>query len=231
MQKKLFLLMLLVASIALSGCALVVKDPVRDAQQVIVDVNGETVDKQTMNRAISDYTNYMMNYYYQIYGMMGQSFNPSSIDTSAYPQQVVDSQVRQLVLKQKFAAMPELAFTEEEEKAIEEDAQKEYDEQIEQIKTTYLADSEKEGDELTAEAQAYALTLDDRFTLDYVKEHVREEKMQEKLREYAIRDVAVTEDEIMAAAEKYLRADALNISVLGRCGKKIQDFDASSLEI
>ena len=34
MQKKLFLLMLLVASIALSGCALVVKDPVRDAQQV-----------------------------------------------------------------------------------------------------------------------------------------------------------------------------------------------------
>ena len=198
MQKKLFLLMLLVASIALSGCALVVKDPVRDAQQVIVDVNGETIDKQTMNRAISDYTNYMMNYYYQIYGMMGQSFNPSSIDTSAYPQQVVDSQVRQLVLKQKFATMPELAFTEEEEKAIEEDAQKEYDEQIEQIKTTYLADSEKEGDELTAEAQAYALTLDDRFTLDYVKEHVREEKMQEKLREYAIRDVAVTEDEIKA---------------------------------
>ena len=42
---------------------------------------------------------------------------------------------------------------------------------------------------------------------------------------------SVTEDEIMAAAEKYLRADALNISVLGRCGKKIQDFDASSLEI
>ena len=42
---------------------------------------------------------------------------------------------------------------------------------------------------------------------------------------------SVTEDEVMAAAEKYLRADALNISVLGRCSKKIQDFDASSLEI
>ena len=42
---------------------------------------------------------------------------------------------------------------------------------------------------------------------------------------------SVTEDEILAAAEKYLCADRLNISVLGRCGKKIQDFDASSLEI
>ena len=42
---------------------------------------------------------------------------------------------------------------------------------------------------------------------------------------------SVTEDEVMAAAERYLCADALNISVLGRCNKKIQEFDASSLEI
>ena len=42
---------------------------------------------------------------------------------------------------------------------------------------------------------------------------------------------AVTEDDVMAAAEKYLRADRLNITVLGRCGKTIQSFDASSLEI
>lgn len=42
---------------------------------------------------------------------------------------------------------------------------------------------------------------------------------------------SVTEDDVMAAAQKYLRADALNISVLGRCGKTVQAFDASSLEI
>ena len=35
----------------------------------------------------------------------------------------------------------------------------------------------------------------------------------------------------MAAAEKYLTADRLNISVLGRCGKKVQEFEAQSLEI
>ncbi|MCQ2079229.1 MAG: insulinase family protein [archaeon] len=42
---------------------------------------------------------------------------------------------------------------------------------------------------------------------------------------------SVTEDEIMAAAEKYLSTDRLNITVLGRCGKKVQSFDASALDI
>ena len=198
MRKKLFLLLLLVACIALSGCALVVKDPVRDAQQVIVDVNGETVDKQTVKESIADYTNYMYSNYAQMYAMYGMSFDPKNIDTTGYPQQVIDNTVQELVLKQKFAALPELAFTEEDEKAIAEEAQKEYDQNIDQVKTMYLSDSGKEGDELTAAAQEYALKLDSRYTLDFVKEHVREEKMVEKLREYAIKDVAVTEDDIKA---------------------------------
>ena len=42
---------------------------------------------------------------------------------------------------------------------------------------------------------------------------------------------SITEDEVMAAAEKYLTADRLNISVLGRCDKKVKDFEAQSLEI
>ena len=42
---------------------------------------------------------------------------------------------------------------------------------------------------------------------------------------------AVTEEQVMAAAERYLTADRLNISVLGRCGKAVQSFEASSLEI
>ena len=204
MQKKLFLILLLVVCIALSGCALVVKDPVRDAQQVIVDVNGETVDKQTVSQHITDYTNSMLNYYYQLYSMYGLSFNQNSIDTSGYPQQVIDNEVQKLVLNQKYAALPELAMTEEDEADILAHAQEEYDSQIEQVKSTYLSNSEKEGDELTAEAQEYALTLDSRINLDYFKDLARDEKIQEKLREYAIRDVAVTEDEIKADFDKHV---------------------------
>ena len=180
MRKKLFLVLLLVACIALSGCALVVKDPVRDAQQIIVDVNGETVDKGTISQSITEYTN-VQNYYSQLYAMYGLSYGA---DPDKYPQQVIDNTVQELVLKQKFDSLPELAFTEEDEKAIEEEAKKEYDSEIEQVKTQYLSDSTKEGDELTAEAQAYALKLDSRYNIDYFKDHVREEKKVEKLREY-----------------------------------------------
>ena len=47
MRKKVIslVLMLLVASLLLSGCALVVKDPVKDAARLILDVNGDTVTK------------------------------------------------------------------------------------------------------------------------------------------------------------------------------------------
>ncbi len=198
MRKKMFLVLLLAACLVLSGCSLVVKDPVRDAQQVIVDVNGETVDKQTVAQKITDYKNNMLNYYYQLYSMYGLSFNADSIDTSGAPQSVIDNEVERLVLKQKFASLSELALTEEEEAEVLAHAQEEYDSMIEQIKSLYLSDSEKEGDELTAEAQEYALKLDSRYTLDYFKDTAREEKVEEKLRAYAIKDVAVTEDEIKA---------------------------------
>ncbi len=197
MQKKLFLVLLLVACIALSGCALVVKDPVRDAQQVIVDVNGQTIDKQTMTQLITDAKNNTLYYYYQLYSMYGLSFDPSSIDTSTVPQDTINSEVRRLVLAQKYDALG-MTLTEEEEAQVKADAEKEFNSILDQVKSTYFKDSEKEGDELTEEVKAYALTLDKRYTLDYFVEIETEEKKQDKLREYAIRDVAVTEDEIKA---------------------------------
>ena len=198
MRKKLFLVLLLAACLVLSGCALVVKDPVRDAQQVIVDVNGETVDKQTVSQLVTDYKNNMLNYYYQLYSMYGLSFNADSVDTSGAPQAVIDNEVETLVLKQKFASLSELALTEEEEAGILAHAQEEYDSMLSQVKSLYLSDSGLEGDELNAAAQAKALELDARYTMDYFTDHAREEKIEEKLRDYAIRDVAVTEDEIKA---------------------------------
>ena len=98
MRKKLFLLLLLVASIALSGCALVVKDPIRDAQQVIVDVNGETVDKQTMSQLVTDYKNNTLSYYAQLYSMYGLPFNESSVDLSTAEETPTDGEYVDLTL-------------------------------------------------------------------------------------------------------------------------------------
>ena len=196
MQKKLFLLLLLVVCIALSGCALVVKDPARDAQQVVIDVNGETVDKQTVAQMVTNYKNNMLNYYYQLYSMYGLPFNESSVDLSTAEQDTINQEVERLVLKQKFAALPELALTAEDEAAVKTAAEEDYNRILDQVKSLYLSDSELEGDELTAAAQARALELDSHYNLDYFMGLAREDKMVEKLREYAIKDVAVTEDEI-----------------------------------
>ena len=46
-MKKTLLLLVLALSLVLSGCSLVVKDPAVDARQVILDINGQQVDKQT----------------------------------------------------------------------------------------------------------------------------------------------------------------------------------------
>jgi predicted Zn-dependent peptidase len=42
---------------------------------------------------------------------------------------------------------------------------------------------------------------------------------------------SITEDEVMAAADRVYNADRLNVTVLGKVPKGIQDFDVSSLEI
>ena len=207
MQKKLLLVMLLVACVALSGCALVVKDAERDKAQVIVDVNGETVDKATMSQLITEQQNDMMNSYYQMYASFGIPFDPSYVDTSTVPQTAIDGEVRRLVLSQKLASMPELALTAEEEAEIQAHGEEEYNEILDQVKTVYLSESEKEGDELTEEAKAYALTLDRRFNLDYFVDHARQEKTAEKLRAYAVRDVVVTDDEVKTEFDARVAAD------------------------
>ena len=41
----------------------------------------------------------------------------------------------------------------------------------------------------------------------------------------------VTEEDVMRAAEKFIRADSLNLTVLGTAGKDVRDFDISSLDL
>lgn len=42
---------------------------------------------------------------------------------------------------------------------------------------------------------------------------------------------SVTEEDVMAAAEKFIRADRFNMTVLGTAGKQVQNLDIGSLDI
>ena len=151
-----FLALLLVVCIALSGCALVVKDAERDARQVIVDVNGETVDKRAMQQVISEVENDLITeaYYnnYMYYAYYGMTFNPDSVDLSGAPQRAIDQEVRRLVLEQKFK---ELGFTIDEE-AAKAHAQEEYDEMIRTIIEVYLPQEDQAADETVVTADGAA---------------------------------------------------------------------------
>ena len=79
MKKKAYLALLIALALLLSGCTLKSVDPVADAAQVILNVNGEKVTKAQMTTLINNYTNNLLNtdmnalYYYYYYGRLPYS--------------------------------------------------------------------------------------------------------------------------------------------------------------
>ena len=152
MKKKTLFALLLAAVMLLSGCSLVLKDSAVDAKQTIIDVNGEQVDKQTFLNAYN-YTLTMQQYYAQ---MLQQFGGDGTVDEASILQSTLDNYISSLVLSQKAKELGFDQFTDAELAELQAQAQEEYDTQLESIRTTYFADSELEGDALTAEVTAYA---------------------------------------------------------------------------
>ena len=200
MRKKSLLALLLAAMLLLSGCALITVDEEVDNARVIIDVNGETIDKQTVN----NYVDYQINqneYMNQLYSALGMSLGLTT-DRASIQTQVIDSYVNSLVAKQKAAALGFDQMTEEDNAAIEEAAQESYHEYLHQIASAYLDTTDLDEEEQEAKAEAYIqehnLSGKDAFI-----QSATEEKAVEKLRADAVKDVAVTEEELNAAlAEK-----------------------------
>ena len=196
MQKKMLLALLLAASLLLSGCALVTVDEEVDNARVVLEVNGDVVRKGTLNASI-DYQIEQNQYMEQLYAMFGLSYSLPT-DRATVMEDVVDQLVETMVLNQKSKELKLDEMTEEETAAIDEAAEAEYQSYLQQIADYYLTDSLLEGEALLAEAEKYMLE-NNLGTKEAVKESVVNEKVMEKLRAYAIKDVAVTEEEIVAA--------------------------------
>ncbi len=189
-----FLALLLAAAITLSGCSLVVKDADVDAKRTIIDVNGETVDKQTVTALVNQQASTQAYYYYYYYGY--------SIDTtdetylSSIRQSVIDSKVEDMVIEQKIKELGFDRFTDEELAEMETSAEEEAAEMLETIKTLYLSGSELEGDALEAEAQTYAKQYG--VDKDSLLTSAKSEKETERLKAEAAKDVVVTDEEVQA---------------------------------
>ena len=201
MQKKSLLALLLALMMLLSGCALVTVDTAKDNARVIVDVNGETVNKQTVHATVDNQLQ-MNQYYNQMYSAYGMSASFPT-DEATITTQVIDTYVNQLVGIQKAKELGLNELTEEEKAEVEATAQESYNSFLDSVASTYLGGSTLEGDELRAEAAKYAeenaiTTADGRNKLEDFVASAQDAKAIDKLQAYIIKDVAVTEEEIQA---------------------------------
>jgi len=196
MQKKSLLALLLVLSLLLSGCALVTVDEAKDMARTIIDVNGETINKQTFINAVNN-TISQNSYYNQLYAQLGMSAQYST-DTATVMQEVADQYVNSLAAMQKARELGMYEFTDEEKAHVQEHAKEDYDSYVQQVISANFSDSELEGDALREAAEAY-IKENGLATLEDFTKSAEDEVAMEKLQDYVVADVEVTDDEVTAS--------------------------------
>lgn len=188
-MKKTVLALLLAACLLLTGCNLIEKDAEVDKGTTILSINGVTIDKQTFTTA---YNNYVNQYAY-LYYSLGSSYDEKANRETAR-QTVADGLVANEVRSQKAKELGFFDFSDEDKASIEASAKEAYEADRATIQTQYFPDTELTGDELIK-------ALDDKmnelgYTLDNYQVSEEHNFGLEKLRADAVKDVAVTEDEI-----------------------------------
>ena len=197
MKKKSFLALLLAAALLLSGCALVSTDEKADNAQVIVDVGGQTVDKATIKAAVQYEieNNQQLNSYYAMFGM--DSERPT--DEASIIPVVIDGYVQNLVAAQKAKEWGCDQLTDEETAEAQASAQEQYDALLDQVVAYYYDDEELTDEEAREKAAAFA--VENGATLESYVESAVQQKSLEKLQREAVKDVALTEEDLQAAYE------------------------------
>lgn len=181
MKKWVAVLLMLVLALSLTGCQ---TDPAKEAAKVVAEVNGAKITK---GEAESIYNQMMTEteYYYSMYGYSFDRTDKTAI--ASIKSQTLALMTENLALEQKAEALG-LALTEEEEAAVEQDAQDQYNELISGMMDQY---------ELSEE-DAIAKAAEAGTTMAMIQYFLRNDKIQQKLRDYAGQDAAVTDEEIAA---------------------------------
>ena len=202
MRKKALLALVLVLTLLLSGCTLIVKDPVVDNATEIIRMGDQVITKDKVKEQIQNELDY--NAYYA--SILGQSYDTTDPQAIAEAQEsAISSLKKDLTLTAKAKELGLDQLTDEEEEAAKTSAQESYDSAIDYIKSNYLKDSELEGDALTEAAKAELDKMD--VTVDAYLESERKSTIDNKVREYIIKDVTVSDDEIKTEYDSRVEKD------------------------
>jgi len=203
MRKKSLLALLLAMTLLLSGCALIVKDKAVDDATVIIRMGDQTITKAKVNEEVENQLDSMESYYYSYYGQRIDRTNPEIV---ADAQEAAVADLKQdlaLTAKAKELGLDQL--TPEEEKEAEESAETSYSGAMDYVKTYLLADSGLEGEALDKAAEEELAKMG--VTKDVYLEAARRTTADNKLRQYAIEGVTVTDEEIQETFDSRVESD------------------------
>ena len=201
-MKKTLLLCILALSLVLSGCSLVVKDPVVDMQQTILDINGQTVSKTKFleNYNLQVNQEMQMQQMYQMYGMQAPAIDYDALQTRAK-----DTLIREELISQQAKALQLDALSAEESAELQTQIDEEYARTLDALKENFLPQTELAGEELDKELAK--LAEDTGNTKEALEGYLRRDFITEKVKNDNVKEVSVSDEEVKADYEAKVEAD------------------------
>ena len=201
MRKKALLAAMMALVLLLSGCALIVKDEAVDNATEIIRMGDKVITK----KEVKDQIDNVLYQNYQLYSMYGYSYDVTDPDIVAQAQESAVTALKEdLALTAKIEELG-ITLTDEEQEEVKNAAQEDYDYIVNSARG-YVEGADEMDEEAIAEA-AKKMAEEAGYTVESYIESETNTKLDSKLRDYAIKDVTVTEDEIQAEYDSKVAAD------------------------
>ena len=193
MRKKALLALMMAAVLLLSGCALIQKDQAVDDATEIIRMGDKVYTKiQVKAAAQQELINKA-----QTYSMFGYAYDMTDPANIAEAQEAAVKALKEdLTLTAKAAELGFDQLTDEELEAVKTKAQESYDNMVNTAKQ--YVEGKDEMDEAALTEAAVKMAEDAGYTMENRTESATKDAVSAKLKEYAVKDVAVTDEEIQA---------------------------------
>ena len=193
MRKKALLALMMAAVLLLSGCALIQKDQAVDDATEIIRMGDKVYTKiQVKAAAQQELINKA-----QTYSMLGYAYDMTDPANITEAQEAAVKALKEdLTLTAKAAELGFDQLTDEELEAVKAKAQESYDNMVNTAKQ--YVEGKDEMDEAALTEAAVKMAEDAGYTMENRTESATKDAVSAKLKEYAVKDVTVTDEEIQA---------------------------------
>ena len=174
-----------------------------DAATAVLKLGSTEYTKGDIQQAAENYLSYLAS----LYAMYGYQFDTTDPANIADARKVVIRELKEnMALDAKAAELGLDKLTEEETEAVMTAARSSYDSDFSYVRTYLLTDTAGMDEEALMKAAEDKLT-ELGYPFEHYVEQATAQKIREKLQDYAVRDVTVTEEEILAEYESRVGTD------------------------